>query len=151
MDVIKTSSNVEFDVIYADGLRRHVAEGVLWEADADGNLIYHQGTGRPEVVIAAAEDVLKYLKHIGPGLKALSVGMCLSADSAAALRELVSYALQLMDPERSVKQSIFRLGQMDMRESASARLRDAAANVYGIARATLESAADMIDEMETLK
>ena len=48
------------------------------------------------------------------------------------------------------KQAIYRLGQMDMRESAAAKLRSAAVNVYGIARATLESAADLIDEMETL-
>ena len=151
METIKTSPNVEFDVIYADGTRRHVFEGILWEADKEDNLILHQGTSRLSVITAVAEDVLKYLKHIGPGLKVLSVGMCLSADASAALRELTSNALQLMDPERSVKQSIFRLGQMDMRESAAAKLRDAAANVYGIARATLESAADMIDEMETME
>lgn len=28
MEKIKTSANVEFDVIYADGTRRHVTEGV---------------------------------------------------------------------------------------------------------------------------
>lgn len=51
---------------------------------------------------------------------------------------------------RHDKQAIFRLGQMYMRESAAAKLRSAAANVYGIARATLEGAADLIDEMETM-
>ena len=48
------------------------------------------------------------------------------------------------------KQGCFRLGQMDMRESAAAKLRNAAANVYGITRATLESAADLIEGLETL-
>ena len=48
------------------------------------------------------------------------------------------------------KQASCRLGQMDMRESAAAKLRSAAANVYGIARAALEIAAELIEEMETL-
>lgn len=55
------------------------------------------------------------------------------------------------------KQVCFRLGQMDMRESAAAKLRNAAANllnesanVCGIASAALESAADLIEELETL-
>ena len=31
MEIIKTSSNMEFEVIYADGTRRRVKEGVLNE------------------------------------------------------------------------------------------------------------------------
>lgn len=96
MEVIETCDNLEFEVIYDDGTRRRVPEGVLWEVTADGEMIFHKGTSRPEVIIAAAEDVLKYLKLIGPGLKVLAADMWLSADAAAALRELVSYALQEM-------------------------------------------------------
>ena len=54
METIKTSPNVEFDVIYADGTRHHVAEGVLFEVK-DEKLIFHNGTDRPEVMLAASE------------------------------------------------------------------------------------------------
>lgn len=54
MGVIKTSPNVEFDVIYADGTRRHVAEGVLFEVEKE-RIIFHNGTDRPEVILATAE------------------------------------------------------------------------------------------------
>lgn len=64
---------------------------------------------------------------------------------------IVGLAINKIVSQEDEKAACFRLGQMDMRESAAAKLRDAAANVYGIARATLESAADLIDEMETMK
>lgn len=150
MERIKTTENLEFDAIYADGTRRHVFEGVLWEADKDDNLIFHQGTSRLSVITAAADDALKYLKHIGPGLKVLAAGMCLDADSAAALRELVSYALQFMDPERSVKQAIYRLGQMDMQASIADMLADLADGTQGVVCATLIDAAERVRKLEVL-
>lgn len=148
MDAIKITENLEFDAIYADGTRRHVAEGVLWEADAEGNLIFHLGTSRLSVITAAAEDVLKFLKLIGPGLKVLAVGMCWTDDSRAALQELVVHALKLMDPERSVKQAIFRLGQMDMRESIADMLVDLADGTQGTICATLLDASRRVRELE---
>ena len=148
MEIIKIAEKMEFDVIYADSTKRHVDEGVLWEAAAGGDIIFHKGTSRPEVIAAAAEDVLKYLKHIGPGLKVLAVGMCLSADSAAALRELLSYALQLMDPERNVKQAIYRLGQMDMQTSIADMLTDLADDTQGEVCATLIDAAQRVRNLE---
>ena len=54
MEEIKTSQNVEFDVIYADGTRRHVSEGVLFEVE-DEKLIFHNGTSRKETLLAVAE------------------------------------------------------------------------------------------------
>ena len=54
MEPIKTTKNMEFDVIYADGTRHHVAEGVLFEVK-DEKLIFHNGTDRPEALIGAAE------------------------------------------------------------------------------------------------
>ena len=147
MEVIKTTEKMEFDVIYADNTKRRVEEGVLWEADANGYIIFHKGTSRPEVIAAAAEDALKYLKHIGPGLKLLAVGMCLSADSAAALRELVSYALQLIDPERTAKQAIFRLGQMDMQASIADMLTDLADGTQGVVCSTLIDAAQRVRDL----
>lgn len=147
MEVIKQTSNMEFDVIYADGTRRHVKEGVLYEAN-DGEIIFHKGTSRLEVITAAAEDILKYLKLIRPGLKALSMGMCLSPDAKEALWELVAYALQLMDPERPVKQAIFRLGQMDMKESIIDMLQKNVKDTVGLTRAFLQAVIDVIRKME---
>lgn len=43
MEPIKTSKNVEFDVIYADGTRSHVREGILFEADGS-SMVFHNGT-----------------------------------------------------------------------------------------------------------
>ena len=50
---IKTSENVEFDVIYADGTRHHVREGVLFEVK-DNELTLHNGTDRADALIAIA-------------------------------------------------------------------------------------------------
>ena len=54
MEEIKTSTNVEFDVIYADGTRRRVTEGVLFGVENE-RIIFHNGTSRPAVIVAAAE------------------------------------------------------------------------------------------------
>lgn len=54
MEPIKISSNVEFEVIYADGTRKRVPEGVLFGVE-DERIIFHNGTMRPAVIIAVAE------------------------------------------------------------------------------------------------
>ena len=63
MATIKTSENIEFDVIYADGTRRHVAEGVLFEVENE-KIVFHNGTNRPEVIIATAEAAAEVLGRI---------------------------------------------------------------------------------------
>lgn len=63
MEPIKTSENVEFDVIYADGTRKRVPEGVLFGVD-DERIIFHNGTARPEVVIAAAEGAAEVIGNM---------------------------------------------------------------------------------------
>lgn len=127
MEVIKTSSNVEFDVTYADGTRERVALrpeacalfaeffAPMFSALTSGHDVRHLLAKTPNIVVIARPDI------------------------------------NILHPsDKAGRQAIFRLGQMDMRESAAAKLRSAAVNVYGIARATLESAADLIDEMKTL-
>lgn len=49
MEPIKTSENVEFEVIYADGSRRRVREGILFEAEGK-DMTIHNGTDRKEVL-----------------------------------------------------------------------------------------------------
>lgn len=126
METIKTSPNVEFDVIYADGTRRRA------------------------LITSGTIDLVKRAAMVMPHLFEGTGFNPLNADvpNIVAIARPDHDVLHQTDDAR--RQAIFRLGQMDMRESAAAKLRDAAANVYGIARATLESAADLIDDMETM-
>ena len=148
MEVIKTTPNLEFDVIYADGTRKRVQEGVLYEAEDTGDIIFHNGTNRPEVLIAAAETVLLSLAAIGPGLEALALGMALRDESRAALLILTKFASNLLNLDSAEKQAIFRLGQMDMQQSVAAMLLDAANEVNGLIRSTLLGASDAVKALE---
>ena len=64
MEAIKTSPNVEFDVIYADGTRYHVREGILFEVK-DNKLTGHIGTGRAAAVVGIAEAAAEVVGVIG--------------------------------------------------------------------------------------
>ena len=66
MEPIKTSSNVEFDVVYADGERVHVPDGILIEADGQ-RMNVHVGTNRASVLFAAVEAVVEVIHDIGLG------------------------------------------------------------------------------------
>ena len=64
MEPIKKSTNVEFDVIYADGTRSHVNEGVLFEVK-DNKLIGHIGTSRAAALIGVAEAAAEVIGTMG--------------------------------------------------------------------------------------
>lgn len=64
MEAIKTSGNVEFDVIYADGTRHHVSEGVLFEVK-DECVIFHNGTDRASVMFGVAEAAAEVVGALG--------------------------------------------------------------------------------------
>ena len=70
MEKIKTSTNVEFDVIYADGTRRHVTEGILFEVENE-RIVFHNGTERPEVIVAAAEAAAEVIGNMNFPMNAL--------------------------------------------------------------------------------
>lgn len=65
-EVIKTSSNVEFDVNYADGSKLHVEEGVLLGVRGE-EIIFHNGTNRASVLIAALDCLTNALISMGLG------------------------------------------------------------------------------------
>lgn len=65
-DTIKTSSNVQFDVLYADGTKYHAEEGVLFEAKGQ-EMIFHLGTSRPEVLFSVAEALTEVIVDMGLG------------------------------------------------------------------------------------
>lgn len=64
MEVIKTSPNVEFDVIYADGTHHHVAEGVLFEVENE-RITFHNGTNRAVVLFASMEALFEVINLLG--------------------------------------------------------------------------------------
>ncbi len=150
MEVIKITPKLEFDVIYSDGSKRRVTEGILFEAEANGSMIFHNGTDRPEVLLSAAETALVALSGIGPGLEALAYGMALDEAPSAALKRLAKAASDVMYLYRAEKQSCFRLGQKDMQASVMDMLLDTAAKMpaNGMVGPTLRIAADMVKNME---
>lgn len=54
MQEVKLTSNLEFEVQYADGERKHVEEGVLFEFD-ENNITAHVGTSRKEAIFSIIE------------------------------------------------------------------------------------------------
>lgn len=64
MQPIKLSNSVEFEVIYADGTRRRVTEGVLFEAK-NQHMIFHKGTSRKSVMLATVAALAEVVKKMG--------------------------------------------------------------------------------------
>lgn len=151
MEIIKASKNLEFDVIYDDGTRRRVKEGVLHEVENE-EIIFHNGTDRAEVWIAAAEDMLKTLGGVSGGIESLMVGMAADDKSekvVTKMRGMLRAVHELEKEESAEKQAIFRLGQMDMRESVIALLVDKKQKLQGLDALTLilDAVIQIIGEM----
>lgn len=73
---------------------------------------------------------------------------CLFREAAAALKDQ-RYRIRHLEKEVADRsKAAFRLGQLDMRETASSMLREAANGTYGITRAAVSIAADMVAELE---
>lgn len=126
MEIIKRGNNVQFDVIYDDGTRRRVKEGVLHEVENE-EIIFHNGTDRAEVWIAAAEDMLKAINAVPNGIESLMAGMAIddkTVNVVTKMRKMLRAVCELEKEESAEKKAVFRLGQMDMRESVLALLRD---------------------------
>lgn len=75
---------------------------------------------------------------------------CLHKEAAAALEYLQQELVNLNKSSSEEKQACFRLGQMDMRESAAAALRKASEGTHGQICATLLATAQLAEEMEVL-
>ena len=65
-DTIKTSTDVQFDVLYADGTKYRAEEGVLFEAKGR-KMIFHLGTSRPEVLFTVAKALTEVITDMGLG------------------------------------------------------------------------------------
>ena len=61
MDKIKETSNLTFDIKYADGERKEVETGILMEVEDGTHLICHMGTGKASHIfsfILALEEMV---------------------------------------------------------------------------------------------
>ena len=64
MEIIKADRNTEFDVLYSDGAKTHVQEGLLLECK-DNKIILHLGTNRSNVIFAAIESLFEFVYMLG--------------------------------------------------------------------------------------
>lgn len=65
MEPIKTTKNLEFDVIYADGTRQRVKVGILFGVEENGEMILHNGTNRLNVLFATIETAFAAVSALG--------------------------------------------------------------------------------------
>lgn len=145
METINVSPNVEFEVIYADGERRRVKEGVLYGVEADGSITLHNGTDSTAVWFAVAGGTLIGLNACN-ALPAFVLNRLMDTEAFHALKKLaeeVHRRIWLKNP------ATFRLGQMDMRESAADMLECVSKGTENeIVSAALLQAAALVRDME---
>lgn len=127
MKEIKTSPNVEMDVIYADGTRRRavITPGVI-------NLVKRTAVMMPHL-------------FEGTGFNPLDADVA----NIVAITRTDHDILHRTDDAR--RQAIFRLGQMDMQQATADLLLNLAGNTKGISRSTLLDAVEHVCQMEVLK
>jgi hypothetical protein len=58
MEPIKLTNNLEFDLVYGDGTRTRVKEGILFEAQGE-KMFMHLGSNRKEVLFTIIKCVLE--------------------------------------------------------------------------------------------
>lgn len=145
METIKESPNVEFDVIYADGERKRVPEGVLYGVEEDGSITLHNGTDCAAVWFAVAGGTLVGLNACN-ALPAFVLNRLTDTQSFHALKKLAEEVLRriwLNTP------ATFRLGQMDFQQSAADMLEDVSKQTEdGLAASAFLQAAALVREIE---
>lgn len=146
MESIKTSDRVEFDVIYADGTRHRVKEGILFEVDGT-TMVSHNGTDRLPVLFAVAESALELLDFIGETAR-FAKGLWKARPECPGRKALMKILIAFYPLASQQKQAIFRLGQMDMKASICDMLRNAANNAVDESRTGLIVAANLVETME---
>lgn len=144
METIKVSPNVEFEVIYADGERKRVPEGVLYGVEKDGSITLHNGTDCAAVWFAVAGGTLVALNACN-ALPAFVLNRLTDTQSFHALKKLAEEVLRriwLKTP------ATFRLGQMDFQQSAADMLEDVSKQTEdGLAASAFLQAAALVRGM----
>lgn len=145
METIKKSPNVEFEVIYADGERKRVPEGVLFGVEEDNSMVLHNGTDCSAVWFAAADTMLVALNACDalPEFVLLSLTETESFNAMKKLAEEVHRRIWLNTP------ATFRLGQMDFQQSAADMLEDVSKQTEdGLVASAFLQAAALVRGME---
>lgn len=145
METIKKSPNVEFEVIYADGERKRVPEGVLLGVEEDGSITLHNGTDCAAAWFAAADGMLVAIDACNalPVFVRNRMQDPVSFQALNALAEEVNRRLGKSDV------ATFRLGQMDMRESIADMLEDLSKEIAdSIVSAAFLQAAALVRDMK---
>lgn len=127
METIKRSPNVEFEVIYADGERKRVTEGVLLGVEEDVSITMHNGTDCAAVWFAAADGMLVALNACNT-LPAFTRNRMQDPVSLEALKTLAAEVNRRLGKSDA---ATFRLGQMDMKESIADMLEGASKATSG--------------------
>lgn len=146
METIKVSPNVEFEVIYADGERKRVPEGVLFGVEEDNSMVLHNGTDCSAVWFAAADAMLVALN----ACDALPKFVLRSLTEMESFNALKKLAEEVVSNIWCRVPATFRLGQMDFQQHAVNMLE--AVSKEGteneIVSAALLQAAALVRDME---
>lgn len=66
-------SELEFDVLYADGTKKHVKNGILFEETEEHTLDMHLGTNNQlsmfKAIVETVLDILQQIADIAEGVK----------------------------------------------------------------------------------
>ena len=146
MDIIKASpAGVEFDVLYDDGTKHHVCEGILFEVTGE-EVIFHNGTNRLSVLFAASEASMETIGLLGLA-KVFAHHLYEGAESCFAL-PVINQIVETFGFSSEQNKATFRLGQMDMKQSIVDMLRDVSDVRASNLRPGLSLAASMVESME---
>jgi len=145
MEKDKISENVEFEVLYADGTRRRVSEGILFGVD-DEQITFHNGTNRGSVLFATAESALALIDHCGL-TKLFSLYIRSDPEDTDTVRVINMLSSRPQKSTSAEDQALFRLGQMDMKENILEMLRTKEAP-WGASRSALAEISDWVKSLE---
>lgn len=145
METIKESPNVEFEVIYADGERKRVSEGVLLGVEEDGSITLHNGTDCAAVWFAAADGMLVTLN----ACNALPAFVRNRMQDPVSLEALKILAAEVNRRLGKSDVATFRLGQMDFQQCAADALESASKSIEnGLVSLAFLQAAALVRDMD---
>ncbi len=148
METIKESPNVEFEVIYADGERKRVQEGVLLGVEEDGSITLHNGTDCAAVWFAAADGMLVAIN----ACNALPVFVRNRMQDPVSLETLKTLAAEINRRLGKSDTATFRLGQLDFQQCAADMLEEVSKQAeYGLASSAFLQAAALVRDMKVLE
>lgn len=139
---------VEFEIIFSDGERKRVREGILMEANEDGSVTMHSATDCAAVLFAIADGMLVALNACNalPAFARTRMQDPVSLEALKALAKEVNRRLGKSDA------ATFRLGQMDFQQCAADALEAASKSIEnGLVSLAFLQAAALVRDMKVLE